>query len=77
MFVVSVNSSAEGLSFQTLKRTIRMCLLNPQDSTDACLFPLYYIKYWSLMDSLFSTRRIVSAMRSAIESCFTFSHVPL
>lgn len=30
-----------------------------------------YIRYWLLMLSLFSTRRMVSAMRSAMVSCFT------
>ena len=32
---------------------------------------LCYIRYWLLIDSLFSTRRMVSAMRSAMEICFT------
>ncbi len=38
------------------------------------LHPLYQMMYCELMDSLFITRRMVSANMSAMLSCFTLSH---
>ena len=39
--------------------------------------PNAQIRYWSLMDSLFSTRRMVSAIMSAMVIWRTLSHPPL
>ena len=41
-----------------------------------CSYSFSYIRYCELIDSLLTTRRMVSAKMSAIESCFTFLLLP-